>query len=515
MRRKRETKRVNWSEANIFAKYCNYIWMTIPFMVIIWLVKMCCIDTDSYFLAATGRYILESGEIPKISPFVIHSDFQLIVQQWVVCVLNYVLYEGFGLMGMLIWSFGTLVVTETLIYKYLSLFTDNTRVKLYAMLLCSILIMGFCNVRPTSISMNILLAEMIVLERFWQDKSKRSLIALPFLSLGLINCHAAMWLMMFVLMLPYLVPGLKSILSIKEVKNKFNNDTEYRENFKLDVSKRLQLFTWAAISFMFGTLNPNGLKGMLYTLYSYGGVSNDNFISEMKSATVFSIWGALIILSAVVIALYIYKFRSELQWDKVYLALGTWLLAAKNLRSTWMLVIGTAPLLVMLVQDCIGNTVKMKYKPKDYKILALAYTIALGTVLVMVTPGIQIRNTTDSDKVPVLAADYLDSLPEDEKDDIVLYTGFNNGSYMEWRGYKVYLDSRAESFLKKLNGVGDILDEYKKVLKGTADYSEFLSKYNFTHLVVSEPTLQIYMNCQEDTYRKVVETDKYIMYERI
>ena len=69
--------------------------------------------------------------------------------------------------------------------------------------------------------------------------------------------------------------------------------------------------------------------------------------------------------------------------------------------------------------------------------------------------------------------------------------------------------------MKKLNGVDDILDEYKKVLRGTADYSEFLSKYNFTHLVVSEPTLQIYMNCQEDTYKKVVETDKYIMYERI
>lgn len=514
MRRKKEAKRVNWSEASVFERYCNFIWLAIPFMVVIWVIKICCVDADSYFLATTGRYILENGEIPKINPFVIHSDFQLIVQQWASCILNYTLYGGFGVTGMLIWSLGTLIVTEVLIYRYLGFFTENTRVKLYVVTICSLLIMGFCNVRPTSISMNILLLELIVLEKFNRG-SKRALIALPFLSLALINLHAAMWLMLFVFTLPYLVPGLNSLLNIREVGNRFNTELDYRNKFKNEVLKRLQILFIDFASFAVGTFNPNGLNGMMYTLYSYGGVSDDNFISEMKSATVFSQWGIFLVLSAVVIAIYIYKFKDDLQWNRVYLALGTWILAAKNLRSIWMLIFGTAPILVILLQCCVSNTVKIKYKPKDYKMLAIVYTIAIVAVMIVVTPGIQTRNISDSGHSPVLAADYLDSLPEDEKDDIVLYTGFNNGSYMEWRGYKVYLDSRAESFLKKLNGVDDILDEYKKVLRGTADYSEFLSKYNFTHLVVSEPTLQIYMNCQEDTYRKVVETDKYIMYERI
>ena len=54
-------------------------------------------------------------------------------------------------------------------------------------------------------------------------------------------------------------------------------------------------------------------------------------------------------------------------------------------------------------------------------------------------------------------ADYLD---ENASHDIKLFTGYNDGAYMEYRGYKCYIDPRAEVFLKNNNHVEDIINEY-------------------------------------------------------
>ena len=38
------------------------------------------------------------------------------------------------------------------------------------------------------------------------------------------------------------------------------------------------------------------------------------------------------------------------------------------------------------------------------------------------------------------------------KNDLKIYAGYNDGGYVEFRGYKSYLDPRAEVLLKNNNG---------------------------------------------------------------
>ena len=47
------------------------------------------------------------------------------------------------------------------------------------------------------------------------------------------------------------------------------------------------------------------------------------------------------------------------------------------------------------------------------------------------------------------AVEYLSK--HENKDGMVLYTGYNDGGYAEFLGYKPYIDPRAEVFVKKNN----------------------------------------------------------------
>ncbi len=57
-------------------------------------------DNDVWFLLNGGRYVLEHG-IPYIDPFTIHEGLSFVMQQWLVNVIFFVLYEYLGIKSLL------------------------------------------------------------------------------------------------------------------------------------------------------------------------------------------------------------------------------------------------------------------------------------------------------------------------------------------------------------------------------------------------------------------------------
>ena len=106
-------------------------------------------------------------------------------------------------------------------------------------------------------------------------------------------------------------------------------------------------------------------------------------------------------------------------------------------------------------------------------------------------------------KMPVQEAEYLQETVS--ADDIILYTPFSYGGYMEWSGFKVYVDARPELFQKSINGIEDLDEEIYNVQYGIADYDAFVEKYHFTHFLVEN-------NTSMELYLKY--SGKYIMLEK-
>ncbi|MBR5057748.1 MAG: hypothetical protein IKX04_04205, partial [Clostridiales bacterium] len=115
------------------------------------------------------------------------------------------------------------------------------------------------------------------------------------------------------------------------------------------------------------------------------------------------------------------------------------------------------------------------------------------------------------------AVEYLD---QNASKDARIYTEFNGGAYVSWKGYKIYFCSRTEGYCKKVNGGYDLIGEYKSIYKNTSvtcieTFSEFLAKYDFEYLIVeANNRLYPYISTRED-YEAVVNGNGYTMFKSI
>ena len=88
-----------------------------------------------------------------------------------------------------------------------------------------------------------------------------------------------------------------------------------------------------------------------------------------------------------------------------------------------------------------------------------------------------------------------------------VYTGYNDGGYVEFRGYKPYLDPRGEVFVKKNNKKEDILQEWVDFKDKKITVDNFLDKYEFDYLLVrkNDPLYEL----NDENYELIYDNAEY------
>lgn len=460
-------------------------------------------DNDFYFLAGTGRYILEKREVPTVNPFVIHENFGMIVQQWLSSVANYKLFDLFDTWGLEVYCALVFLLLQFVIYLYSGFFTNARSLKMIVLIVSDMILASFMTSRPSAVTILVLLTELCVLECWEQKKNRKNLWILPVLSLFEINFHATFWPIQFVLMLPYVVPDLRGIRSGKI---SFKKITGY-------LYKKRAVWGIMLPMFLAGFLNPNGIKSMAYLFLSYQSANLQNKILELAKPCFLSYTGFFIAGSIVLSAVYLYVYRMEPDIKMVYMHLGTLFLACMHERNLWFLIPGGIPVLCSLMNGRFNrsNGRKTLSLKKLCCVIALQVTGLIMLLWIMGSVESSPDTKADSYRTPRMAADYLEQF---DREKIKLYTEFDNGAFMEWKGYKVYIDARPELYQKRINQQEDIYSELIELISGDADMGLFLEKYNFTHLITKiHSKLDIFLGFQED-YEKVLEAEEYILYQR-
>ena len=87
-----------------------------------------------------------------------------------------------------------------------------------------------------------------------------------------------------------------------------------------------------------------------------------------------------------------------------------------------------------------------------------------------------------------------------------IYTDYETGSYLEFYDIPVFLDSRAEVFIKKFNNNYDILEDYTD-LSDYNNYKRIIRKYNFDYMVI-QTDKQLYQYLKEDKNYSTVLKEK-------
>lgn len=454
------------------------------------------LDNDIWFLLNSGRYVLENG-LPTTEPFTIHQGLSFVMQQWLSASLFWAVYSKLGAVGLfaLVTLFYGLIILT--IYKICMLISQkNFLVSFAVTLTVGVLISFFMQTRPFIISSLLIVLEVFFLESFIQKGKRAYLYFLPLLSLLGVNFHAAMWPMLFVVLIPYWADSFQFRLGMLEGQG----------------YAKKPLFIVSAIMLAAGLINPYGLGAMRYLFQSYGHPEISALVREMLPANINQPFGKIIFGSmfAVILVYGLYqKGRTKLRY--ILLTLGVAFLALSSIRGFLFFgIFGFFPLSFYCKDIEIREKAVVTVRQKSMKtVLIVSLCLIAGFGLIQ-KYNRTVRFVSEPDGAG--AVDYL--LEHADIQTAILYTHYDVGGYAEYMGFKCYIDPRAEVFVKKNNGKADIMAEFYQLQKGYLYCGEFLQKYDFTHLLVPRnDILYVYLPNEPD-YRLVYEDGEYRLFER-
>ncbi len=421
------------------------------------------VDNDSWFVLAEGREIVDNG-IYKTDALSMHGDLEVVVQNYGFAVIFWLIYSVFGLAGLYLGMILMYGVVEWLLYKIFRLITEENEVLTLILMTIASVLLGamFVTTRAQMVSYAIFLAVVYILERYVKKGEKKWLAAIPFLSLVQINLHGSVWLMLFLVMGAFILDS------------------------RLENYKAKPLIITAAASFALGLVNPYGVDMILFVLKSYSGGTIQRLVMEMQPFDLgtwynFVLYGAI----AMVILMGFYGKGKDVKARYLMMFIGLLGLGLNTLK-------GMSQVILVMFLPVAGMYRKAVFpKLKNRKVIRGMFwgEAVLAVVTVGVFGWVLKRNLAGLREAPddalVEAVNILDGeVAAEERKTVRVYTGYNDGGYLEFRGYRPYLDPRAEVFLEVNNKKEDILTEYIDLREGRGDKEKFLEKYEFDYLVV-------------------------------
>lgn len=454
------------------------------------------LDNDTWFLLNSGRYVMNNG-IPNIEPFSIHENMQFVMQQWMTDVIFWNTYDKLGQDGLFIIITICYSIIIFLMYKLtMKVSGENFFVSYSITMLSNILVYTYMVARPTIFTLVIVMIELNVLENFAIDGNSKVLYILPFLSVIMINLHAALWPILFILIMPYIIDSLRFKIG-------FLSNEGYNNKY---------LLLAVAAMFFLAFINPYGIDAMTYLLRSVGYPYMKKII-ELQHPYINDVAGALIYAYiAIIISVYIFYKKGTSKIRYILLTVGTIYMVLTSIRNiTYFAVCSLFSLSYYLKDYKINAKVKFKNSNKNLRIV-------LGLVILILLIVFNYINKINRKENPGFVdlnntIDYI--LEKEDVSKVTLYTGFNDGSLVQFRGIKSYIDPRAEVYFKRHNKKEDIFNEYFDLIYGKVYYKDVLEKYNFTHLILRKGELLDVYLMEDDNYELIYENDKYDLFRKV
>ena len=467
------------------------LFLFIPFIPI--LMDVFKLDNDFWFLINTGKYIINKG-IPHIEPFTIHSNFSFVAQQWLTDIIFYLIYNKFNIYGMYIFILISNLIVVFLLYK-LSLLINkgNKKIAILTTIIIDIFYARlFLSTRPQVFDIILLLLELYLLELYIKRNNKKYLLGLPIISLLMINLHASVWPMIFVFLLPYYV-------------GRINLKFTTKENYKL---KPLIIVT--IIMFLFGFINPYGIDAMTYLFNSYGIDKIDESINEMAPLTIKNGISIYILILFIIITCIINKNKKN-NFRYTLLLLGTTLLSLQHIKGELFFLISSTIVINYNLKDIFFEEIK-ECNVNINKYIKISLIILFCTIIL-----ISFKNKKYIKEDASELYEIVKILKDNKAESSTIYTGYDAGSYIEYQGFKCYIDPRAEVFLKSNNKKEDIFIEYYEFQNGKINIKDFIDKYKFDYIIIDnyESILHTYID-ELDGYTQIYnKNDELKLYKRI
>lgn len=448
------------------------------------------VDTDIFFQLNHGKYILNNS-FPTIEPFTMHNNLSFTIQKWATCVLYYVIYNYFEYAG-LIWIVRICTTLYLIsIFLFLRKKTNNELTSLVITILSSIVfIFLYSSTRPQIFSYIFIVWTFAILDQYISNSNKRNrnyvLVGLPIISILWMQFHSTQWIFMFAIYLCFLVN--------KEI---------------LKSSKKWIIMSSGLLSFLSGIINPYGFTSIKYMFKALKDTSHLSMIAECQPTNAI----ALILVTCIPLLILICQCITKddiipiktIPIQYIWFLLGTLIMSCMALRNLSYYIIALTLFLGILFQNINLNKI---FSNKNLKLLAIIFLIA--GILFGHSQKISTNNSFKSSYD--LVDEFAKIIDPDTTDNKNVYCHFNDGAYLEWRGYKAFQDARSEVFTKTINNKVDITQDALDMYLGNITIKDLQKKYKFDYYFVPQNSYEA-RDLQYEGKEILLENEDYIIFK--
>lgn len=522
------------------------------------------LQNDTYYTITLGKYILNNG-IDMIEHFSWHQGLIYTYPHWLYDVLLYIVFNAFGFFGIYVSSVVLGIILGVSVYIVLSKISKNNLISFFVTLLIMFLGRHYITARAQLVTFILFVWTMYFIEMFLNTKKKRYAIGLILIPIAIANIHAAVFPFYFILFLPYIgeyiiallkenidLPTLLFLKSDKIEIKKLSNKKELTEKeikkleqltkrvevnekrietkrelakakegkeYKILINKKDNV-KWLIIIMIIciftGLITPIGDTPYTYLIHTMQGNTTEN-ISEHLPMVLAQDMPAIVIISVYLIMLAFTKTKVRL--SDLFLNIGLIVLALMSRRQLSMLCfIG-----VIALNNIISDFIKLYSTEKQIEQVKKAMVTWKGQIiayiLVILVTGVMLFDSRDNKIVndalyPVKACDYI--LENLDVNNIKIFNDYNYGSYLMYREIPVFIDSRADVYDPKFNGLkDDIFQDYIKTSGLNKYYEDTFEHYGITHVIsYANSKLALYLSHDYD-YKELYKDKNFVIYERL
>lgn len=516
-------------------------------------------QNDTYYTIKIGEEIIQNG-IDMQDHFSWHENLPYTYPHWLYDVITYLIYSSFGFMGIYIATCILSAVLGISVYIVNKKINKNKVISFVVTLLVMYAISGYIAARAQLVTFILFIWTILFIEKFLETKKKRYALGLIIIPIIIANVHAAVFPFYFILYLPYIAEYLcilimdtilyksinKFILKLKynsakksnnidkankieqELKQleekvskiKIKRDQDKKNSYKI-IAKRNPNAKWLILIMIIciftGLLTPIGDTPYTYTFKTMQGNTMNN-INEHLPMTIINNNDMLI---AIVIFLVILIFtKTKIRLSDLFMVSGLCFLMLRTRRQASMFTLIGGVILNRLLVTLITNYKKkgIEMLEQAFKSIFVAITLTIFILLMswyFAKPKIN-NEIVSKSSYPVEACDYI--LENINLESTRFYNEYNYGSYMLFRGIPVFIDSRADVYDPKFNGLeDDIFSDFINTSSIKTYYEDTFKKYGITHVICYKNSkMNLIITKTNDLNLKELYVDNnFAIYERI
>lgn len=473
--------------------------------ILIIILFMCSIinkefQNDTFFTIAIGERVLEYG-IETEEKLVWHEELEYTNSRWLFDSIIAIINNYFGFLGIYIFVMIMTSIQGVLLYLIINKITHKKFLSFISTIVIMKLSSNVFAARSQLISFLIFIIEFYAIEKLLETNKKRYFSLLIILALLLVNIHASVFPMYFVLYLPYIAEYILSLLKL--------NTSDKLIIEKKNIKKLLIAFV---IGFLVGFCTPKGLSPYTDMFKAMEGVST-TFIAELQSIDInqeFYFWVSLILCIAIITFT-----KTKIRVTDAFFILGFALMSLSTLRCVFFYYLISGICIIRLINDFIEyNKISLEFINKKIRII-LVCMIYVYIILLSINSLFERLNDDyiNTMEYPVNATEYI--LSNIDISNMKIFNHFNCGSYLELKGIKSFIDSRSGIFTEEFNPGTTILTDWLNVTSGAIHYDYLFEKYGITHaLLYNKELISVYI-ANDENWNLIYQDDMFSLYEKI